>query len=132
MDVITIKSDNEPALVALVDEVVRVRAARGACRTNVEHSPVKSSKSNGVIERGVQTVQGMIRTLRSALENRWQTMLEVDHAIWCWLAEYAGWLVNRGEVGHDGKTPYERSKGKRGKIPGMEFGEGVLWKRKPV
>jgi len=71
MSAITIKSDNEPALVALVDDVARVRASRGASRTNVEHSPVHSSKSNGVIERGVQTVQGMVRTLRSALEERW-------------------------------------------------------------
>jgi len=111
MNVITIKSDNEPALVALVDEVVRVRAARGACKTNVEHSPVKSSKSNGVIERGVQTVQGMMRTMRSALEDRWQTKLEVEHAIWCWLAEYAGWLVNRGEVGHDAIRKEKREAG---------------------
>ena len=130
MNAITIKSDNEPALVALVDDVVRVRASRGACKTNVEHSPVYSSKSNGVIERGVQTVQGMIRTLRSALEERWQIELQTEHAVWCWLAEYAGWLVNRAEVGHDGKSAYERNKGKKAKVPGLEFGEGVLWKRK--
>ena len=37
----------------------------------VENSPVHSSKSNGYIERSVQGVQGMIRTWRSSLEDKW-------------------------------------------------------------
>eukprot|EP00974_Lingulodinium_polyedra_P004404 411738-Lingulodinium_polyedra.AAC.1 len=36
------------------------------------------------------------------------------------------------EVGHDGKTAYERCKGKSAKVQGVEFGEGVRWKRRPV
>ena len=42
--------------------------------------------------------------------------LETAHSIWPWLVEYASFLINRGEVGHDGKTPYERCKAKRGKL----------------
>jgi hypothetical protein len=38
--------------------------------------------------------------------------------------------MSRAEVGADGKTGYERCKGKVAKLPGMEFGEGVLWKRR--
>ena len=64
MSVVTLKTDNEPALV----DVAKVRASRGAQRTIMENSPAHSSKSNGVIERGVQTIQGMVRTLRSAIE----------------------------------------------------------------
>ena len=131
MSQIIMKSDNEAALVAIVDEVARVKAARGASAL-IENSPAYSSKSNGVIERGVQTIQGMIRTLRSCLEEKWGVTIDTEHAIWSWVAEYAGWLVNRCEVGRDGRTPYEKSKGKKARIPGMEFGEGVLWKRKPV
>ena len=33
-------------------------------------------------------------------------------------------------VGKDGKTAYERSRGKEAKLQGFEFGEGVLWKRR--
>ena len=72
----------------------------------------------------------MIRALRSGLEERWGVKLEVDHMVWAWLAEYAGYLVTRAEVGDDGKTAYERIKGKTAAIPGIEFGEGVLWKRR--
>ena len=96
----------------------------------VENSPVHSSKSNGVIERAVQTVQGMVRTMRSALEEKWGVELPIDHPIWPWLVEYAAFLLTRGEVGKDGKTAYERSRGKEAKIQGFEFGEGVLWKRR--
>ena len=96
----------------------------------VENSPVHSSKSNGVIERAVQTVQGMVRTLRSALEEKWGVELPIEHPVWPWLVEYAAFLLTRGEVGKDGKTAYERSRGKEAKIQGFEFGEGVLWKRR--
>ena len=39
--------------------------------------------------------------------------------------------MNRAEVGHDGWTPHERLKGKKARLPGMEFGEAVMWKRRP-
>jgi len=41
-------------------------------------------------------------------------------------------LLNRAEIGHDGKTSYERLKGKHARIYGLEFGEKMLWKRKPI
>ena len=41
-------------------------------------------------------------------------------------------MLNRFEVGYDGKTAYERCKGKRAKTLGIEFGEAILWKRKAV
>ena len=127
---VVVKTDNEPALVALVEALGRERAARGGGGMVVEHSPVHSSRSNGVVERSVRTVQGMIRTMRSALEERWGVEVGVDHAIWSWMAEYAGWILTRCQVGRDGRTAYERMKGKPAKIQGLEFGEGVHWKRR--
>ena len=47
------------------------------------------------------------------------------------MLEYASFLPNRLEVGQDDKTAYERCKGKRAKTLGIEFGEAILWKRKP-
>ena len=77
---------------------------------SLENSLAHSSKSNGVIERGVQTIQG---TLRRAIEERCMVKVDPDNAFWTWLVEYAGWLVKRAEVGHDGRRPYERLKGKK-------------------
>ena len=70
LEQVTMKTDNEPALVAVVDQVARLTAARRGMKMVVEHSPVHSSKSNGIIERAVQTVQGQVRTLRSQVEER--------------------------------------------------------------
>ena len=54
------------------------------------------------------------------------------HPIIPWMIEYAALLINRFEVGKDGKTNFERCKGKKAKTLGIEFGEAVLWKRKPT
>jgi hypothetical protein len=42
--------------------------------------------------------------------------------------EFSAVVLNRLEVGHDGKTSYQRLKGKRVAMPGVEFGESVIWK----
>jgi hypothetical protein len=46
--------------------------------------------------------------------------------------EHAAYLLNRFEVGHDGRTAFERCKGKQAKVPEVEFGESLLWRRKPA
>ena len=43
------------------------------------------------------------------------------------MAEYAGSLLTRFEVGRDGRASHKRLKGKKAKVQGMEFGEGILW-----
>ena len=39
-----------------------------------------------------------------------------------WMANYAAVLLNLCEVGEDGRTAYGRSKGKKTKLSGIEFG----------
>jgi hypothetical protein len=70
--------------------------------------------------------------LRSALEERWGVKLDPECALWPWMVEFASVQLNRGEVGADGKTAHERCKGKRGRLYGVEFGEGILWRRRPI
>ena len=48
---VIIKTDQEPAIKFMIDEVVKSRVEG---RTHVEESPVGSSGSNGVVERKVQ------------------------------------------------------------------------------
>ena len=38
-------------------------------------------------------------------------------------------MMSRADVGADGKTLYERCKGRRARLPKMEFGDAVLWKK---
>ena len=95
----------------------------------VENSPVGSSKSNGIVERSIQSLQGMIRTIRSDIEGRCGVKIDATHSIWPWTVEHAGFMMTRFEVGRDG-TAYERLKGKSAKVQGMACAEGILWKRK--
>ena len=84
---IVVKTDQEPAIVNMIEDLTKLRVDRGAEETIPENSVVGSSQTNGVVERGVQSVEGMIRSLRSALEDRISAKLEISDAIWPWLVE---------------------------------------------
>jgi hypothetical protein len=129
---ITLRSDQEPAMKVLLSEVSKHRAAAGGGRTVIEHSAVEDSKGNGVIERAVKSIEGQTRVARSALEARIGAKIEPEHAVMTWLIEHVSLLLNRYEVGRDGRTAYERNKNKSSKLMGLEFGECVLWRRRPV
>ena len=125
----TIKADQEPALSSIIEDLSKIRATEGGGRLVVENSPVGSSASNGVIERHIQVVEQQVRVMKSALEEKWAVGIPSKHCLLPWIIEYAGLLLNRFEVGKDGKTAYERCKGEKAKTLGIEFGESVLWKR---
>ena len=83
-------------------------------------------------ERGVQTVEGQIRVLKDAFETRVGAQIPSNHNILAWLVEFARTVVNRYEVGRDGKTPFERLRGKQSRWIGLEFGEKVNFRRTAV
>ena len=70
--------------------------------------------------------------LKDALEARLGCKIHAQHNAIAWLVEFAGVLVNRYEVGRDGKTPYERLHGKSSKLLGLEFGELLNFRRARV
>jgi hypothetical protein len=129
---VIVRSDQEPAILSIIQEVGRLRAIAGGWRYICENSPVGSSQSNGMIERYVQSVQQQVRVIKSALEEKWRVTVEAKSAVVPWMVEYAAFLINRFEVAQDGKTGYERCKGRKAKAMGIEFGKAVLWRRRPV
>ena len=68
--------------------------------------------------------------LKSCLEDKWNVDVKIENSVIPWLVEFAAYLLNRFEVGTDGKTAYERSKGKKARSPGIQFGEGILWEKR--
>ncbi len=60
LDIIT-KSDRESAMRSLLQEVSKMRTEVGGWRTIPEASPAYSSQSNGLVERGVQSVEAQIK-----------------------------------------------------------------------
>ena len=79
---ITIKSDQEPAIVALK----RAVALRRHAATCLIESPVRESQSNGTIERVIRSWQGQFRTLKHQLEGHLGKMINMDHPMVEWMS----------------------------------------------
>ena len=94
-----------------------------------EESPVGESKSNGEVERAIQSVQGQIRSLKSSLESRCKCTIIEDCHIWPLLVMHASILINICHVGDDGRMAYERRKGRKFKRDLPEIGECVWYLR---
>ena len=65
--------------------------------------------------------------MKLALEDRLGMSIDAEANVMTFMAEYAGYLVNRLVVGKDGKTAYQRWKGKEFKREVAEFGETVMY-----
>ena len=77
MDII-IKTDQEPAIEYLVDDISKNRTG---AKTIAEKAPTRSSGSNGIVERAVQSIEGYMRSLKSQLDERYMTRISAEHPI---------------------------------------------------
>ena len=116
------RSDQEPSVTALLQAV----KAHWSGEMVPEESPVGEKQSNGHAERTCRTIEGLMRTLKFALESKVNQQIPPEAAILAWIAEHAGTLYRRHNVGADGKTPYERRKGKMSHRVLAEIGE-LVW-----
>ena len=124
---VVVKSDQENAIKYVVDDVCMARTGAKTLKMN---APTKVKGSNGVIERAVQSVEGQLRTMKDALDLRYKQIIPAEHCIVTWLVKYVSVLLNKMEIGHDGKTAEPRTRGRKSAILGLEFGEKPLFKRK--
>ena len=74
---ITLKSDQEPSMVALKDAIAAARVGD----TAFIESPVRESKSNGAAERAIRTWEGMMRTWKHFLEAKLKLKIPGNHAL---------------------------------------------------
>ena len=105
---LVLKSDGEPAMIALKQRVKQERPERIV----LEESPVKESQANGAIENAIKQIQGQIRTMKDCLDSRLGMKLTGEETIFPWLVSHAAATINRHHVGQDGETAYRRWKGK--------------------
>ena len=120
-----LRCDNEPAIVALAREI-RANRQEGS-ETVFEHPAVGESQENSVIEKAIDITEGLIRTLKDALEKRLGVAVGTTANVTKWLVEHSGYLYNRYAVGADGKTAMERWRGRGSKRPTCEFAEKLLY-----
>ena len=74
-----------------------------------------------MIERAIQSVS--VQTC--VMEEKCGCSIPYDHPLICYIVEYASVLLNRFEVGVDGRTAYERNKRKKATTLGIGI-EAVL------
>eukprot|EP00972_Heterocapsa_arctica_P048613 7165976-Heterocapsa_arctica.AAC.1 len=72
-------------------------------------------------------MEGMVRTVKSALEFRIGTTVRPTDVIIPWMVEHASQLYSRCHVGCDGRTPVGRNRGRAVRRPVCEFGEQELY-----
>ena len=69
-----------------------------------------------------------MRAMFLELQERVGRRIDARERILAFLPEYAVYLMNRLKKGEDGKVAYERIRGKKPSVTGVEFGEKVLFK----
>lgn len=121
---IILKTDGEPAIVALQSKVIEGRVGR----TIPRNPPAYNPESNGPCEKAVQDVNAKVRVLKLALEGRLKYKIPTEAPIIEWLIEHAAFVLGRYSVGADGMTSYERLTGRKWRRPVVEFGEVVMAK----
>ena len=121
-----LKSDNEPAIKALTAEVI----AQFDGEVVPEHNPAYIKESAGEVERSVQSVTGMIRTLRCQAEADLGIEVALGTPLQGWMVEYGATLLNLFHVGADGSSPYRRLRGRPWRIPLPVFAEAVEFRRR--
>ena len=105
------KSDQEPAILALKERIIEVLGKKYEVLR--KESPVGDHQANGEIENAIKELEKQIRVLKIALEQKIPQVLKDDHPLMAWIPEYAGFLLSRFQVAADGKTAYEKLKGKQ-------------------
>ncbi len=121
---IKLKTDGEPAIVALQSKVQATRKSR----TVPVNPPAYNPQSNGACEKGVQDVTGQTRKLKISLESRTGMVIDDSMKIMEWIYPHAAYVLTRFSLGHDGMTAWERLTGSKWTRPMMEIGETVLAK----
>ena len=120
---VVLRTDQEPAVVDFVEEIAR---RREGCVTVVEKAPVGESQSNGLAERGFRSLEEMMRVFKLDLEERVKQVIPMDWAVLEWMIEHVCDVMNKTVIGKDGRTAYERVKGKKAKAEFLRFAEPIM------
>ena len=68
------------------------------------------------------------RVLKLQVEARIGRKVALSEPIVPWLIRWAAMSVSRFQTGRDGKSPYERQRGRKCDLPTVPFGETVLFR----
>ena len=76
---LVLNSDQEPSIVEVQHAIKDARGKAHSHGTAIENSKVGDSNSNARVERAIQELGGLVRTVTSALESRHGQKIPLDH-----------------------------------------------------
>ena len=119
------KSDGERSIVAVREALAKYHGGK----ITPELSPKGESSSNGRVEEAGKTVRGLVKVLKDQMEFKTYMTIESSDVIMQWLVRWSAMLYSRYKTGADGKTAYQRQKGKPCRMEVIPFGEMVMYKK---
>ena len=117
------KADQLPALLDVFRTARREKAE--TIGTVPDKSPAGERQSNGKVEYDVQIVDGQIRTMKLALEKRYDIRILKDFRLLSWVFIYAASILICFAVKGDGGTAWESRRGKKSHRQLLELGERI-------
>ena len=94
-----------------------------------EKPPKGESQSNGRVEEAGKSIRGIVKVLKDQVEENTGAKMDPGHPLMQWMVRWAAMLHNRYQVGEDGKTSYQRQKGRKCNIEVIPFAESVMHKK---
>lgn len=120
---VQVMNDQEPAIVALQEEVRQLRRSKTFCVNSI----VGESESNGRVENAIRQVQAKVRTLRSFIGSKLKTKIDLNSAFGTWLIRHSAEILTKFKVGTGGKTAWRRRRGEDCDKPLAICGEKVMY-----
>ena len=102
-----LKSDGEPAIVAVREALARCHGGR----VTPEQTPAGEHQANGTAEEAGRTIRDHARVLKIDFQSKIKRYIEATELVMPWLIRWSAMAVSRFNPGADRKTPYERQTG---------------------
>ena len=93
-----------------------------------EQPPRGEHQANGLAEVTGRHIRDQARVMKLYLQHKIGRKVMESEPIMPWLLRWAAMSLSRFQVGQDGKTAYERQKGRKCELEVVPFGEKVLYR----
>lgn len=121
---LALKTDQEPAILALAEEVKAKRDRETVLKTGKKYS----SQSMGKVENANRRIQDQIRVMILRLEDRVKIDITAESAILPWLVRHSAWILTKFDRNSSGRTAHQELRGKSYEGTVVEFGESIWWR----
>ncbi|MDA8582623.1 hypothetical protein N9L68_00290 [bacterium] len=117
--ILILKSDGEPAIVAVREALARFHGGR----VTPEQPPPREHQINGLAEVTGRLARDQARDVKLQLQHNIEREVLEDEPIMPWLLRWAAMSMPRFKTGKDGNTPHRRQKGRKCDMEVVLFGE---------